>query len=409
MLGRGHSPRFDGLAARGAFFANHRSAFPSVTRCCSATIATGCRPARHGIAGNTVALADGAGGFVVRNVGAPEIFGQLRAAYGRVLKVPTMAQRLAGHGGMVMLSSASPGAAFMQDPDGYGEVYHRSGSRGPGGRPLADEGLTGEGTIEDDARLARAFCDQILPRGAALSILWLSHPDKTMHKVLLGSPEHMAAVAAADACLGMVIDAVDAMRAAGEDILLLAGSDHGHQSVVATVDIDAGLHAAGLKDALASSEVCFAPQGTSGHIYLAPQARERAEPIAAWLRAQVWAGEVVVGGGLAAFGHSGENGLAILFCGKEFEAPSPDAPGGAVAFHRHDEAPAPLGFGQHGGLGTHEQAPVLIADGSGFGGVFEAPSDIADIAPTILAHLGRPLHGMDGQALQTLVSEAAMA
>ena len=71
MLARGHSPWFDALAARGTFFASHRSAFPSVTRCCSATIATGCKPARHGIAGNTVALPDGAGGFMVRNVGQP--------------------------------------------------------------------------------------------------------------------------------------------------------------------------------------------------------------------------------------------------------------------------------------------------------------------------------------------------
>ena len=321
-----------------------------------------------------------------------------------------MAERLAEHGGAVVLSSASPGAAFMQDPDGHGEVYHRSGSRGPGGRKLDDEGLTAEATMEDDTRLARAFCERILPRGAALSVLWLSHPDKVMHKVPLGSPSHMAAVEGADACLGMVVETVDRMRAAGEDILLLAGSDHGHQTVVDTIDIDAALHAAGLKDRIDSSEVSFAPQGTSGHIYLAPHVADRADAIAAWLSAQDWCGVVVTGERLATFGHSGENGLAILFCGREMPAPSAAAPGGAISFHRHDEAPAPVGFGQHGGLGTHEQAPVLIADGGGFEGRrCEAATDIADIAPTILAHLGLPTAEMDGRPLQTLVPAAAMA
>ena len=325
-------------------------------------------------------------------------------------KVPTMAERLAGHGGAVMLSSASPGAAFMHDPERHGEIYHRSGSRGPGGRPLDDDGLTAEATMEDDIGLARAFCERILPRRAALSVLWLSHPDKVMHKVPLGSSAHMAAVAGADACLGMVVEAVDNMRAAGEDVLLMAGSDHGHQTVVRTVDVDAALFAAGLKDRLDSTEVSFAPQGTSGHIYLAPHVAGRAEAIAAFLSAQDWCGVVVAGERLATFGHTGENGLAVLFCGPELSAPSASAPGGAVAFHRHDEAPAPIGYGQHGGLGTHEQAPVLIADGGGFGAsVCREPTDIADIAPTILAHLGLATDGMDGRVLQTLAPAARVA
>lgn len=408
MLGRGHSPRFDALGIRGTPFTNHRSVFPSVTRCCSASIATGCRPARHGIAGNTLALPDGEGGFVVRNAGQPEIFAELREAYGRVLKVPTMAEHLADAGGVVVLSNASPGAAFMHDPEAFGRIYHRSGSRGPGGTVLADEGLIGQATLPDDVALTRAFCDEILPQKAALSVLWLSHPDKVMHAVPLGSPAHMAAVATVDACLGRVVDTVDALRAVGEDILLLAGSDHGHQTVVETVDVEAGLVAAGLKDALDSSEAVLAPQGTSGHIYLAPHAMGRRDAIAAWLGAQDWCGEIVVGDRLGVFGHTDAHGLAILFSSADRPAPSSAAPGGSVSFHRHGENPAPVGFGQHGGLGAYEQAPVLIADGPAFaGGSCETATDITDIAPTILAHLGLPTDAMDGRPLQPLVEKRA--
>ena len=57
----------------------------------------------------------------------------------------------------------------------------------------------------------------------------------------------MAAIAGADACFGAVWRAVEATRSTEEDTLLIACSDHGHQSVDAVIDIDAAFVAAGLK------------------------------------------------------------------------------------------------------------------------------------------------------------------
>jgi hypothetical protein len=37
---------------------------------------------------------------------------------------------------MILFSNVSPGAAYAHDPDGYGFVYHRAGSFGPGRTPL---------------------------------------------------------------------------------------------------------------------------------------------------------------------------------------------------------------------------------------------------------------------------------
>uniref|UniRef100_UPI001953283B alkaline phosphatase family protein n=1 Tax=Stenotrophomonas maltophilia TaxID=40324 RepID=UPI001953283B len=73
-------------------------------------------------------------------------------------------------------------------------------------------------------------------RRPAFGLLWLCEPDTSQHAVPLGSAAHRAALAAADAHAAMVIAAVDAARAEGEDILLLVGSDHGHQTVRAVID-----------------------------------------------------------------------------------------------------------------------------------------------------------------------------
>jgi len=57
------------LKQRAASFAAHRSVFPSTTRASAASIATGCRPARHGLLGNTMALDEG-DGLICRSAGA---------------------------------------------------------------------------------------------------------------------------------------------------------------------------------------------------------------------------------------------------------------------------------------------------------------------------------------------------
>ena len=49
------TPNLLRLAAMGTRFARARSVFPSETRVCSATVATGCMPRRHGLVANRLA------------------------------------------------------------------------------------------------------------------------------------------------------------------------------------------------------------------------------------------------------------------------------------------------------------------------------------------------------------------
>ena len=264
LVSEQRTPNIWALKSRSRWFALHRSVFPSVTRSSSASIATGCHPARHGLHGNTMALPDAAG-YAVHNVGEPEFVERLRAATGRTLRVPTAAERLRAHGGSIVFSNVSPGAAYFQDPDGHGHVYHRSGSYGPGRATLpASDHLTISHDSAGDWAMTERFCAEVLrDRRPALALLWLCEPDHTQHDAVLGSPEHLAVMAAADRCVAAVASTVDRLRAGGEDILFMVGSDHGHETIRASIPVERMLFEQGFKRALDSSDIVLAPQGTS--------------------------------------------------------------------------------------------------------------------------------------------------
>src|SRR5690349_7153564 len=131
LIGPADTPFLVELGGRATRFGKHRSVFPSTTRASAASIATGCRPARHGLLGNTMALDEGEG-LVCRSAGHPDFPDRMRRATGRTLHVPTLAERLSRRGETsISCANVSPGAAYFQDPDGHGYVYHAAGSYGP--------------------------------------------------------------------------------------------------------------------------------------------------------------------------------------------------------------------------------------------------------------------------------------
>ncbi|HEX6441431.1 MAG TPA: alkaline phosphatase family protein, partial [Stellaceae bacterium] len=198
------------LTERAAYFAAHRSVFPSTTRASAASIATGCLPARHGLLGNSMALDEGEG-LICRSAGAPEFRDRMRRATGRTLRVPTLAERLRWHGeASISVANVSPGAAYFQDPDGHGWVYHAAGSYGPGCRSIDDPASAGlKKGIAGDKTMTERFCSEILEeRAPSLAILWLSEPDYTGHHSPLGSPQHREAIAGADSLVKQVFETV---------------------------------------------------------------------------------------------------------------------------------------------------------------------------------------------------------
>lgn len=391
------------LGHRSARFAAHSSVFPSTTRTSAASLATGCRPARHGLLGNTMALDEGAG-LVCLSVGKPDFRDRLHRATGRTLNVPTLAERLARAGGTaVAFSNVSPGAAYFLDPDGHGWVYNPAGSFGPGRRPLPpEEGLAvGKGEAGDTAVTER-FCAEILRgRAPALALLWLSEPDYTGHHTMLGSPAHRRAITSADENVRRVAETVASLDPGGEEILFAVGSDHGMETVGETIDLDALLVEAGLKRAPGSSDVVVAPNGTAALIYFADPESALVGRVAQYLEAEAWVGRVFAGAALAEIGLPTGGAARIAITMTADDRANPHGVTGHSHIVRDSLEPKEVtGFGQHGGLGANEQRPFLFVAGGGFApGSYREPSSLVDIAPTVLRHLGVDAGGMDGHPL----------
>jgi predicted AlkP superfamily pyrophosphatase or phosphodiesterase len=72
MVGQEYTPRLARIVERSRWFTDQRSVFPSATRVNSASIATGCWPKSHGLAGNAIALDEGDGLQAVSGAGIEE-------------------------------------------------------------------------------------------------------------------------------------------------------------------------------------------------------------------------------------------------------------------------------------------------------------------------------------------------
>jgi arylsulfatase A-like enzyme len=404
MISLQATPNLKNFERQSQGLGNYRTVFPSCTRVVSTSMATGCFPARHGLQGNSVALLED-GHLVLRDAGHPDFLQHKRRLTGCSLAVPTLAQRVKHHGGAIVFSNVSPGAAYAHDPDGHGYVYHRAGSFAPGRQPVPEaERLDVTLDVAGDRRMTERFIGEVLDeRRPAVAVLWLGEPDHMQHELALGSPEHRSVLAHADAHVGLVLDAVERLRAAGDDVLLFVGSDHGHQTVEGVVDVDAELVAGGVKAGQASDDVLAVSNGTAVLIYVHPDHASKVPEIRTFLQGCEWAGRVVGPDELGSVGQAAE--ACLVFAVSMRASPQPNmfgVPGLSVAAKPADGKADRLGCGQHGGLGEFEQSPFMLISGPGFEAntVCSGPSCVVDVAPTILRHLGLSWSGIDGRPLQ---------
>ncbi len=402
MVGAHYTPRLADIVERSRWFTGQRSVFPSATRVNSASIATGCWPKSHGLAGNAIALDEGEGLQAV-SVGPPDFRDRLRRATGRTLHRPTLSERLRPHGGAVIYSNSSAGSAHMQDPDSHGWLFHRNGSFAPGMRAITDERhLDVTYDAAGDAETTRRFCTALdEPGEALLHLLWICEPDHSQHTLELGSPEHREIIAGAEQCAVEVSDAVGRLRARRDDVLFVIASDHGHETIDEVIPVNALLIEAGFKEGTDSRDVVLASSGMGALIYLSDQAADRRTAIAEWIRGQAWSGEVFEGEELEQIGQRSDTALAIAFSMAKRDVANRYGVRGLshVAgdiFMKSDAA----GLGQHGGLGAYETNALLGISGGGFTpGRSGHPSRTIDIAPTVLRHVGVDYNGMDGEPL----------
>ncbi|WP_240631510.1 alkaline phosphatase family protein [Alcaligenes aquatilis] len=400
------TPSIQKLAQQGCQFSRMEAVFPSTTRVSSACIATGAFPKDHGLLGNTMVL-DHADGLKVHSVGNPSFRQVLYQASGHYLRVPTLAQYLRPLGSSAIYSNVSPGAAYFFDPDLVGYVFHRAGSFGPGGVPLhGSQALDIESGQAGDEQMTGRFCQHVLSDDSLLlAVLWLSEPDATGHGVPLGSPTHRQAIQAADRNVARVLEMVEQLRARGEDVLVMVGSDHGMETIHAQVDIAQELVAAGLKQAMNSQELLVAPNGTAAVIAYAPD-YAHSDRLLGWLQEQLWVGEVVVGDELHAWGMPNTDTcrVAVSLAGTDQVN---EAGLSGMAWYAVDplDNKSYVGYGQHGGRNTNESRPFLVVQGEGFaqGQVCSLATSLCHYAPTVLCHLGLWKQQMAVNPLQEIV------
>jgi hypothetical protein len=398
-IGPETTPVLDQLRSKSLWCAEHRAVFPSVTRASAASVTTGCHPARHGLHGNRMGLLE-RGRIVVRDVGAPDFRDHMRRATGRTLLVPALSERVANDGGCIAFSNVSPGAAFFLDPDAHGYVYHRTGSHGPGAKKL--EALAVTHDAAGDWAMTERFCKEVLvERKPAVALTWLCDPDHTLHGVPLGSPAHAEALAGAERCVREIVHTVERLRAEGEEILLLVGSDHGQETIGAAVSIEDWLAERGLWRQLEAGDVAVAGQGTSALLYATDRGRAALLALLGAMRAEPWADGVLAGDDLGRHGFAPEGGVvAAVNMARRPENNRYGVPGRRWVAAEGGK-PVPVGSGQHGGWGPDETRPFLMVNDGRTIGVRGQPSSLVDIAPTLVGFLGLAAKGFDGASLMS--------
>ena len=404
--------RFAGLGTR---FLRARSVFPSETRVCSASVATGCLPRRHGLVANRIVHPLDARRSV--DTGQMNLLKALEQETGApLLEAPTLARLLADAGrDFCLFSSGTTGQTFVLNPeaDALGQItlsIHGPDFCSAAGREML--GRLGTPPAAPAARavwLADAWRTHMLPAPPAVSFLWLCEPDTSGHYEGLGSPAQLAALRDADAAFGRLLD--DWQAGPQRDRLTIAvASDHGHASIIGRHDVATGL--AGTPAAGATVMT-----GSSGGLAWPDASPEGIAAVAGWLTTQDWVGSVFASDGIemphgvlprSVVLADHRRAAPVLFTLRASDLVSPLGLPGVTLY----DGGLPIGGGTHGGLLAAEMHVVLMMAGGPVRGGFasEAPAGLCDIAPTVLRLLGiAGAAAMDGRILDEALHGAVAA
>jgi arylsulfatase A-like enzyme len=386
MVSAEQTPNLWRLAEEGVWFERSHAVYPTVTRANSPAIATGCRPGRAGIPGNSFCLPSGTQ-LVEYSSGDAANLQRLADADGRpILLVDTLADRVHRAGGKtVVVGSGSPGSAFLQHPRGVecGDfvISPTTLERGP----VRDALLARFGppprkrlpATEWNTYFTRIITDFALPEATPmLLVFWHTDPDHTSHARGHTAAETRQAVRDADQNLGAILDAYERLGLRGSTAVVVT-SDHGSSTITRRAQPMRDL--APLLDGGAVAE-----NGGSVFVYTA-------DPAAAVgaIRTLDYAGPIFTRDGcaqtfpLAHVGLDGPRAPDIVFSLAWSDKQVDKFPGTAVGTH------AKLAV-DHGTISPFELRNTLVVHGPDFrvGWRDPAPVGNVDVAPTLTHVLG---------------------
>jgi len=405
-------PALAALMARGTRFAEARSVFPSETRVATPSLVTGCRPASHGLVGNTVFDAALAPDRLLRTK-EPADFLVLSAGKESPLQRLTIGERLSAAGrSFAVVSAGTPGQTLVASPAAtrLGQFrWNAADTDTPDAMAAAARlGPTPPAAVPNldrNRHACRVLTEFVLPEiKPDVALFWCSEPDVSFHYRGLDGADTRLAIAEADACVAKIVAWRDAQPDAGE-IGLVVLSDHGHVTGPRKISVAQRMAEAGLPAGAGGTDITVAPAGAPG-IWLRDKAL--ATQVADWLAEQDWFGSLlandpaILPGRVAPLAllnaeHARSADLVLLFAGEE----GPDRFGlpGQAPF---DAGDVPEGGGMHGGLHRRELATVMGFEGGPFrvGATARGMADLTDVVPTLLHLLGVPVEGMDGRPLR---------
>jgi arylsulfatase A-like enzyme len=426
------TPNLHRFREQGACFVQARSVFPSVTRVCTSSIATGAPPAAHGIVGNAF-FHPGIDPQRPLDLATIEAFRRFAPAGEPALTAPTFADVLALAGRRLAIAhGGSPGATFALAPNAAQQGHWVYSAHGPQASvtPAAVHAMRTRFGPEPERtlplfavvdRVADVLVEHVLGSLAPdVALAWFPEPDTSFHYLGLGAPETLAVLKRCDAQFGRILDALEA-RDWHERSLVLVLSDHGQITVTDEIPLFEELTRAGFPTASAAEDgiALLGVAGAFGELRLRtpdPRLRDR---VVAWLQEQPAIGHLF-SRDVNGIDGAAPGTLSMRLVGLD-HARAPD-----LAFTlRSGAGPdcyglpglglfmggVPANGGMHGGLNPHEMATVLIVGGPGVlpGARLEAPAGLIDIAPTVLAVLGLDLPPtMVGQPLAAAFGASPM-
>jgi len=426
------APTLCRLRAEGVEFSNGHAVFPTVTRVNAATLATGAQPGTHGILGNQIYISAADPTRAVDTAAHRRLLEIDRATGGRLVRTPTLGERLAAHGRrLAAVSSGSTGSALLTNPrapSGVGVLVN--GYLDPGqrvawpddvsaailarfGAAPPKSGANGHGAAV--AWTQRVLREYVLPElGPDVVINWLTEPDHTQHERGVGSPPARDSLRHADREIAEVLAALNGLGlASSTDIVVV--SDHGFTTNTGGVDVAHELVAAGLMAGGDTGDVVLASSGQAVAVHVADRGGERIERISRFVQSREWGG-VLFTAGRGPGDHRGS--VAGTFSLELIQLASGERSPDLVLTFPWGSKPnafsvtgsdlacvsggARLFASDHGSMSPWNIRNTLLCWGPDFkkGVAIAVPAGNADVAPTVLAALGIDgRDGMDGRVL----------
>lgn len=240
------SPTLCALANNGVRTDRHHAVFPSKTRVQSATIASGVPPHKHGIVDNILhrptVSSDPLTAKFPKNIRLIE-----RESDRGLYPNPTLGELLEEHNRQFFAAGAcSPGTNYLLNHSEAGQgIYNANGFITPSGQTetvqetLGEFPESGRPNVDQNQWVLDAFRSFALggDQQPAVSILWLSEPDKSGHEHPVGHQKLKEAVRGVDDQVGRLLTDLEEQNIRDKtDVFVLA--DHGFSTDVGSLDVE---------------------------------------------------------------------------------------------------------------------------------------------------------------------------